>query len=93
MRSVRADLRARVRFVQDNLLDGPPPVTGADAVACRNVLVYFTDAARQTALTKLTSALAPGGYLLLSPTDPRPPADQFDAIWSAGPVIYRRRPA
>jgi chemotaxis protein methyltransferase CheR len=90
-RSVRADLRARVRFVQDNLLDGPPPVADADVVACRNVLVYFAESARLTALTKLTSALAPGGFLLLSPTDPRPPADQFDAIWSAGPVIYRRR--
>jgi chemotaxis protein methyltransferase CheR len=90
-RSVRADLRARVRFVRDNLLDGPPPVTDADVVACRNVLVYFADTARQAALTKLIGALAPGGYLLLGPTDPRPPADRFDAIWSAGPVIYRRR--
>jgi chemotaxis protein methyltransferase CheR len=90
-RSVRADLSARVRFVRDNLLDGLPPVTDADVVACRNVLVYLSESARLVALTKLMSALAPGGYLLLSPTDPRPPAGQFDAIWSAGPVIYRRR--
>jgi chemotaxis protein methyltransferase CheR len=61
-------------------------------VVCRNVLVYFAAAARLAALAKLTRALAPGGYLLLSPTDPRPPADQFDAIWSSGPVIHRRRP-
>lgn len=91
-RAVRGDLRACVRFVQDNLLDGPPPVTDADVVVCRNVLVYFAAAARLAALAKLTRALAPGGYLLLSPTDPRPPADQFDAIWSSGPVIHRRRP-
>ena len=90
-RSVRADLSARVRFALDNLLDGPPPVTDADIVACRNVMVYLAESGRLAALTKLTSALAPGGYLLLSPTDPRPPADQFDAIWSAGPVIYRHR--
>jgi chemotaxis protein methyltransferase CheR len=84
-------LRARVRFVQDNLLDGPPPVTNADVVVCRNVLVYFADAARQAALVKLTSALAPGAYLLPGPTDPRPPPELFDAIWSDGPVIYRRK--
>jgi chemotaxis protein methyltransferase CheR len=92
-RAVRSDLRARVRFLQDNLLDGPPPITDADVVVCRNVLVYFADRARQAALTKLTGALAPGGYLLLGPTDPRPPSDLFDALWSTGPVIYRRRPA
>jgi chemotaxis protein methyltransferase CheR len=91
-RVVRQDLRARVRFAQDNLLDGAPPVSSADVVVCRNVLVYFADAARQMALAKLTDALAEGGYLLLGPTDPRPPADRFDAIWSEGPVIYRRRP-
>ena len=90
-RAVRADLRRSVRFVQDNLLDGPPRVTDADVVVCRNVLVYFTDSARQAALTKLVGAVAPGGFLLLGPTDPRPPSDLFDALWSAGPVIYRRR--
>jgi chemotaxis protein methyltransferase CheR len=76
-RSVRGDLRARVRFVQDNLLDGPPPV----------------ETARQVALSKLTAAVAEGGYLLLGPTDPRPPSDRFEAIWSSGPVIYRRKPS
>jgi len=92
-RQVRADLRGRVRFIHENLLEGPAPVAGADVVVCRNVLVYFVDSARQAALAKLTAALAPGGYLLLGPTDPRPPAAEFDAIWSSGPVIYRRRPA
>jgi chemotaxis protein methyltransferase CheR len=92
-RVVRKDLRARVRFMQDNLLDGSPPVANADVVVCRNVLVYFAAAARQAALSKLTDALSCGGYLLLGPTDPRPPSDQFDAMWSEGPVIYRRRSA
>ncbi len=91
-REVRADLRARVRFLQDNLLDGPPPVTGADVVVCRNVLVYFVPEARRAALAKLTAALSPGGFLLLGPTDPQPPPELFEALWSSGPVIYRRRP-
>ena len=36
--------------------------------------------------------ITPNGFLLLGPTDAPPPIDTFDAIWSAGPVIYRRRP-
>ena len=92
VRGVRADLRAQVRFVQSNLLDGPTPGAGVDVAVCRNVLVYLTAAARRTALDALTSAIAPNGFLLLGPTDAAPPVDMFDAIWSAGPVIYRRRP-
>ena len=42
-RQVRADLRGRVRFIHENLLEGPAPVAGADVVVCRNVLVYFVD--------------------------------------------------
>ncbi|HEX3573840.1 MAG TPA: CheR family methyltransferase [Rhodopila sp.] len=92
VRGVRADLRAQVRFVQSNLLDGPAPTTGVDVAVCRNVLLYLTTAARRTALDALTSAIAPNGFLLLGPTDAPPPGETFDAIWSAGPVIYRRRP-
>jgi chemotaxis protein methyltransferase CheR len=92
-RVARADLRARVRFIQDNLLIGPAPIVDADVVLCRNVLVWFGDQSRRVALTKLAAAVAPLGYLLLGPTDPAPPVDAFEAIWSAGPVIYRRRPA
>jgi chemotaxis protein methyltransferase CheR len=98
VRGVRADLRAQVRFVQSNLLDRPAPVdgpalgTGVDVAVCRNVLVYLTAAARRTAMDALTNAIVPNGFLLLGPTDAPPPIDTFDAIWSAGPVIYRRRP-
>jgi chemotaxis protein methyltransferase CheR len=92
LRGVRADLRAQVHFVQSNLLDGPTAAVGVDVAVCRNVLVYLTAAARRTALDTLAGAIAPGGFLLLGPTDAAPPADMFDAIWSDGPVIYRRRP-
>jgi chemotaxis protein methyltransferase CheR len=92
LRGVRADLRAQVHFAQGNLLDGPNATVGVDVAVCRNVLVYLTAAARRTALDTLAGAIAPGGFLLLGPTDAAPPADTFDPIWSDGPVIYRRRP-
>jgi chemotaxis protein methyltransferase CheR len=91
-RGARADLRASIQFVQSNLLDSPAAVIGADVAVCRNVLVYLTPAARRIALDTLAGAIVPGGFLLLGPTDAAPPAGMFDAIWSDGPVIYRRRP-
>jgi chemotaxis methyl-accepting protein methylase len=74
------------------LVDRPTLGTGVDVAVCRNVLVYLTAAARRTAMDALTNAIVPNGFLLLGPTDAPPPTDTFDAIWSAGPVIYRRRP-
>lgn len=89
-RTVRADLRDQVRFAADNLLDGPAPVTAADVVACRNVLIYMAGWARSAALQRLAGAVAPGGFLLLGPTDQPPPPAQFEPIWGEGAVIYRR---
>ena len=89
-RVVRQDVRAKVRFMPANLLTAPP-VREADVVACRNVLLYFTAPARRRALQGLADALAPGGLLLLGPTDPAPALEVFEPLWSDGPVIYRKR--
>ena len=64
-------LRPLVRFQRGNLLDAPLP--DADAILCRNVLIYLTEPAREAVLARLVAALRPGGVLLLGPTD-RPPA-------------------
>lgn len=92
LRAARADLRALVAFVPDNLLDGPPPVAAADVVVCRNVLTYLADWARRAALDRLARVLVPGGILLLGPTDQAPPAALFEPVWGERAVIYRRRP-
>jgi chemotaxis protein methyltransferase CheR len=89
-RGVREDLRSAVTFRSGNLLAGPPPGRDFDVVVCRNVLVYFADAARRLAIEKLAGALAPGGFLLLGPTDPSPTDGSFEAIWATGAVIYRK---
>ena len=67
-RVARADLRRAVRFRQANLV-APPPEQGFDLVACRNVLIYMDQPARLQVLRHLTSALKPGGILMLGPTD------------------------
>lgn len=88
-RTVRPDLRGVVRFLAHDLLSGPAPVAAADVVACRNVLVYLTAAARRAAMDRVMAAVTPGGYLLLGPTDPAP-RQGFVPVWASDAVIHRR---
>lgn len=61
---VKDAVREMVRFRCHNVLEPPPP--GAwDFVLCRNVLLYFPDSNRRTALANIATALAPDGGLML----------------------------
>jgi len=61
-RTPRPSVRSLVRFQQRDLLDGAPEVD-FDLVVCRNVLMYFTPAAKKRAVKVLYDAMRPGGYL------------------------------
>ncbi len=74
-RTVADPIRAAVRLIEHNLLSGPPLPQRFDAVICRNVLIYMDDAAKAAALLVLTTAVKPGGLLLLGPGDVAPPVD------------------
>jgi chemotaxis protein methyltransferase CheR len=91
IRRVRRDIGRHVRFGQADLMNPHPPAVDFDVVACRNVLVYFTPAARLAVQAAVEAAVRPGGFLLLGPTDARPDPQRFDSIWSTSSVIYRRR--
>ncbi len=67
--SVPAEVRARVEFRRHNLVTDPPPVSGAQAVFCRNVLIYFPPEVIPSVLERLVRALAPGGWLFLAPAE------------------------
>jgi chemotaxis protein methyltransferase CheR len=59
-------VRQLCHFGQTNLLDDRSHVLGrADAIFCRNVLIYFDARARKTAIELLYERLNPGGVLLL----------------------------
>ncbi len=58
-------LRARVSFGVRNLIDPFVDLGTFDAVLCRNVLIYFDAATKQSVLERLHAALAPDGYLML----------------------------
>ncbi len=56
--------REAIRFRQADLTR-PGERTGCDLILCRNVLIYFTEAAQERILTGLVDALRPGGLLVL----------------------------
>jgi chemotaxis protein methyltransferase CheR len=58
-------LRARVRWERRDLAHDPPPPGRFDLVLCRNVAIYLEPAAKARAHRTLTTALAPGGVLML----------------------------
>jgi chemotaxis protein methyltransferase CheR len=67
-------IRDAVSFAPLNLAtDGFPG--SLDLIVCRNVLMYFTDAARERTIERLNASLAPGGRLVLSPLDVTPVAE------------------
>jgi chemotaxis protein methyltransferase CheR len=64
---VKDSIRKLVRFQAGNIVD-PASYAGLaplDAIFCRNVLIYFSDAMILKVVTLFHEALAPGGYLFL----------------------------
>jgi chemotaxis protein methyltransferase CheR len=80
-------LRGSVRFQRHNVLD-PPPVACADLVLCRNMLIYFDEAANRRAQENLVSALRPGGVLVLGPADAPRTMGALEAIGTHSATVY-----
>jgi chemotaxis protein methyltransferase CheR len=80
-------LRPHVRFDAHNLL---APVRGAelDLVLCRNVLIYFDEAARAEAVAGLVRALKPGGWLLVGYSETLRDCAELTA---EGHAVFRKR--
>src|SRR5260221_12829080 len=49
-----------------------PPSADLDLIMCRNVTIYFDEEATQRLYRALVRAMAPGGWLMLGPSDPVP---------------------
>jgi chemotaxis protein methyltransferase CheR len=80
-------LRGSVRFLRHNVLD-PPPVASADLILCRNMLIYFDEAANRRAQENLVSALRPGGVLVLGPADAPRTKAALEAIGTHSATVY-----
>jgi chemotaxis protein methyltransferase CheR len=59
-------LRAKIGWARLNLMDQHYPVgRDMDVIFCRNILIYFDKPTQDAVLKRLSSHLAPGGYLIL----------------------------
>lgn len=65
---VADSVRARLRFERANVLDAVPPGPW-DMVSCRNLLIYLKKPCQDRLLHAFHAALAPGGWLMVSPAE------------------------
>lgn len=62
------EIKARVEFKEHNLLKDPYP-TECHLIVCRNVLIYFTEEAKDEVFRKYFKSLASGGVLFIGSTE------------------------
>ncbi len=65
---IRPDLKERILFAVQNLLDDPPFIR-IDFLSCRNFLIYVNGEAQQRILSNFHFSLNPSGALLLGPSE------------------------
>lgn len=66
--TVKPAVASLCEFRRHNLLD-PLPGPGFDCIFIRNVFIYFDRGSKETAVRNLVAALAPGGFLVVGPSD------------------------
>lgn len=64
-----SNLKQIVDFRHHNLLNDPYE-TDLDLIICRNVVIYFTEEAKNKIYERFMDSLKPGGYLLVGGTEP-----------------------
>ena len=62
------EIKSRVTFSEHNLLKDRYD-TGYDMIVCRNVLIYFTDEAKDEVFRKFFKSIKPGGFLFIGSTE------------------------
>jgi len=62
------EIKKRVEFKQHNLLKDPYP-SGCHLIVCRNVLIYFTEEAKDDIYKKFNGALIKDGVLFIGSTE------------------------
>ncbi len=84
------ELRRLIEFRRLNFMDSDYGVDErADAIFCRNVIIYFDRPTQESILRKLTNHLKPGGYLFVGHSETL--HDMNLPVEALGPALYRRR--
>lgn len=62
------EIKSRVEFKEHNLLKDTYP-TDCHLIVCRNVLIYFTEEAKEEVFRKFYGSLKPGAFLFIGSTE------------------------
>lgn len=84
---IRPALRERVEFKMHNLLHKLVE-PAFDCIFIRNVLIYFDRQSKEIALRNLLAALAPGGYLVVGPSEGI--YDMLTDLRKVAPLVYQK---
>jgi chemotaxis protein methyltransferase CheR len=83
------ELRRCVEFRRLNFMDADYGlVEKADAIFCRNVIIYFDRPTQERILQKLSNCLAPGGYMFVGHAETLHDMDL--PLIPVAPALYRR---
>jgi len=86
------EVRALIRFTRVNLVGDALPIQGPfDAIFCRNVLMYFSPAARQRTIGHLVRRLAKDGVLFVGHAESL--AGLSTDLRALAPTVYARAEA
>lgn len=85
---VQPHIRRYVKWDVHNLLADPYP-SDQHLILCRNVVIYFTEEAKDKIFARFAESLVPGGYLLLGSTETIFNAQKY-GLRSAAPFLYER---
>jgi chemotaxis protein methyltransferase CheR len=83
------ELRRLIEFRRLNFMDADYGLTGkADAIFCRNVIIYFDRTTQEQVLRRLSRHLAPGGYMFVGHAETLHDMDL--PLTPVAPALYRR---
>lgn len=88
---IRDEIKKRVSFREQNLLQGFSGLGRFDVIFCRNVLIYFSAERKRDILQRMALSLNPGGYLFLGASETISGyTDAFELIRSSYGSFYRK---
>ena len=86
--SVSDEIKRKIQFRRHDLLKDAYP-TDLDLILCRNVVIYFTEEAKQKIYAGFAKALRPGGFLFIGGSE-MIMRSQDTGFRTAGTSIYQR---
>ncbi len=89
---VMDDVRQRVSFRPQNLLQSFGTLGKFDIIFCRNVLIYFSADRKKDILQRMAQSLNKGGYLFLGASETISGyTDAFDLVRTPHSTVYRKK--